>query len=80
MKTRLNLTIDDDLLAAVKAYAADRQTSVSGMVEHYFQSVLKPFKGKNIVSLIEKLNPPSLDQHADLKDMFYKEQAEKHGF
>jgi hypothetical protein len=29
MKTRLNLTIDDDLLGNVKTYAANKQTSIS---------------------------------------------------
>ena len=80
MKTRLNLTIDDRLLSNMKVYAKKRETSVSDLVENYFKSVTKSKKRKNIIDLVEKLNTPSIDNKADLKELFYKNQAKKYGF
>ena len=42
MKERLNLTIDGALLEAIKAYAANKEMSVSELVESYFRAVTKP--------------------------------------
>ena len=80
MKARLNLTIEDSLLDNVKSYAAKQQQSVSELVEGYFKSVTKPSKRKNIIQLVEKLEKPSISPTADLKDLFYKENAKKYGF
>jgi hypothetical protein len=80
MKTRLNLTIDTALLAAIKAYANQKQTSVSELVEHYFKNVAKPAKRKNIIQLVEKLGTPSIAVKGDLKKQFYEDQATKYGF
>ena len=80
MKTRLNLTIDDDLLDNIKTYAANKQTSVSELVENYFKRIAKPAKRKNIINLIEKLEKPKIDSKADLKELFYPEQSKKYGF
>ncbi len=80
MKARLNLTIDDDLLSSMKAYANKKQISISELVEGYFKGITKPTKRKNIIDLVEKLNVPKIDSTADLKDSFYKNQAKKYGF
>ncbi len=80
MKTRLNLTIDDGLLSKMKVYATRRQKSVSELVEIYFKNITKPAKRKSIISLVEKLKTPAIDNAADLKDLFYKNQAKKYGF
>lgn len=37
-------------------------------------------KKKNIVQLLEKLKTPVINPEADLKDLFYEEQAMKYGF
>lgn len=80
MKARLNLTIEDHLLENVKNYAAKQQRSVSELVEGYFKSVTKSSKRKNILHLVEKLEKPVLAAKGDLKDLYYKENAEKYGF
>ena len=80
MKERLNLTVDGGLLESIKNYAANKQTSVSELVENYFKAVTKPARRKNIIDLVDKLNKPAIDDRADLKELFYKEQAEKYGF
>ena len=79
MKERLNLTIDGELLNAMKAYAAKKQTSVSELVESYFRSVTKPMPHKNILDLVDGLPKPSMNGQDDLKELFYKEQGEKYG-
>ncbi len=80
MKTRLNLTIDDDLLSSIKTYAANKQTSVSTLVENYFKRITKLPRKKNIISMIEKLEKPNINSDSDLKELFYKEQSKKYGF
>lgn len=45
MKTKLTLRLDDDVIARAKAYAAQRGTSVSGLVEDYFRFVAEPVQG-----------------------------------
>lgn len=80
MKTRLNITIDDRLLSDMKTYAIRRQTSISKLVEGYFEGITKPAKRKNIINLVEKLKSPQIDKSVDLKKLFYKDQAKKYGF
>jgi hypothetical protein len=80
MKERLNLTIDGDLLDAMKNYAANKQMSVSELVENYFKTVTRPVRRKNIIDLVDKLEKPAIDSSADLKELFYKEQGKKYGF
>lgn len=80
MKARLILTIEDSLLENVKNYAIKQQKSVPELVEGYFKSVTKPSKRNNILHLTEKLDKPVLAADADLKDLFYKENAKKQGF
>jgi hypothetical protein len=93
MKERLNLTIDGELLDAMKAYAAGKQMSVSELVENYFRSVTRPVQRRNILDLVDGLEAPvmggvmgSLDRErtfeetAGSKELFYKEQEKKYGF
>ena len=80
MKERLNLTIDGELLYAMKAYAAKKEMSVSELVENYFRSVTKPVAKKNILDLVRGLKKPALSDEVDLKELYYKERAAKYGF
>jgi hypothetical protein len=57
VKERLNLTIDGVLLEAMKAYAASKEMSVSELVECYFRSVTRPVQRKNILDLVDRLEP-----------------------
>ncbi len=81
MKARLNLTIDNTLITKMKVYAEKQGASISELVENYFMEVAKPKKKKkNLLEIVEDLKTPFIDPQADLKDLFYKEQASKHGF
>jgi S-adenosylmethionine synthetase len=80
MKTRINLTIEENLVQQIKSYAAKRQTSVSDLVEEYFTRIVKPTKKKNFVEMVKSLPKHDIDKDLDLKKAFYEEQASKYGF
>lgn len=80
MKTRVNLTIEKELIQQVKSYAAKKQTSVSDLVEEYFSRIVRPTKRKNFLDLVKELPKPDIDDNLDLKKAFYEEQASKYGF
>ncbi len=79
MKAKLNITIEEGLLSSMKAYAIKQGTSISELVERYFKSLTKPAKRNSIINMIEQLEPPKIDTNADLKELFYLEQASKYG-
>jgi hypothetical protein len=68
MKERLNLTIDGELLDAMKAYAAGKQMSVSELVENYFRSVTRPVQRRNILDLVDGLEAPDVGGVMGLSD------------
>lgn len=80
MKTHVNLSIEKDLVKQMKAYAEKKQTSVSDLVEEYFSKIVKPVKRSNIISLIESLEKPNIEDNMDLKKDFYEKQSSKYGF
>lgn len=80
MKARLNLTIEEHVLERVKAYATSKGVSISELVEEYFAAVTRPSRKKDIVSLVDQLEAPSIDATGDLKKMYYEDQAGKYGF
>ena len=75
MKTRLSLTLDEDLVNRMKRLAAKNGTSISELVKEFFSKLTKP-KQKNIIDIIEKLNKPSITVEADLKELYYKERGQ----
>lgn len=79
MKTRINLTIENSLLTSTKIYAQKQHTSVSELVENYLRVITRPSKRANILDLVEKLDTPNIDPKADLKELFYQDQAKKYG-
>lgn len=80
MKAKLNLTIEDTLLAKIKRFAAKRKTSVSELVETYFMSLTQVSKKPNIVELMDATDKPSLELPDDLITAYYEERKEKYGF
>lgn len=80
MKARLNLTIDEQILNGVKAYAASKNTSISELVEDFFKSLRRPAKRKTIIDLVEDLPASKLNVHGDLKKKYYEAKSEKYGF
>lgn len=79
MKAKLNLTIEDTLLAKIKRFAAKRKTSVSELVETYFMNLTQSSKKPNIVELMDSTKRPFIKLPDDLKAAYYEEQKEKYG-
>ena len=79
MKAKLNLTIDENLLARIKRYAASHKTSVSELVEAYFKSLTKASTKRNIVDVMDAMKQPSANLPEDLKTAYFEEQREKYG-
>jgi hypothetical protein len=77
---RLNRTIEEHTLERIKIYAASKGVSISELVEEYFAAITRPGKKKDIITLVEKLNAPSIDTKGDLKKRYYQNQAGKYGF
>lgn len=75
MKTRLNLTIDDALLAEIKKLAVRNDTTVSDLVEQYFKKLLPRKRHDNILDMVEKLRPSDIAPDADLKELYYREKG-----
>lgn len=80
MKARLNLTIDEQILNGVKAYAASKNTSISELVEEFFKGLHRPAKRKTIIDLVENLPAPKINVEGDLKKQYYESQSGKYGF
>ncbi|HEX5153305.1 MAG TPA: DUF6364 family protein [Parafilimonas sp.] len=82
MKTRLNLTIEEDLLKKVKAYADRHNESISNLVEEYFETIVKKPKRKNILDVLKELPKPKDNHPADYDFVkgYYEENAKKYGF
>lgn len=82
MKTRLNLTIDEDLLKKVKLYADRNNESISNLVEEYFETIVKKPKQKSLLDILDELPKPKeiYPKDFDFKEEYYKERAKKYGF
>lgn len=82
MKTRINLTVEAKLIDQIKAYAEEKNTSVSELVERYFKRLTKPVKKNNLIEYVKNL--PKVDlgyaDDVDLKKQYYEEKASKYGF
>ncbi|MEJ6981702.1 DUF6364 family protein [Pedobacter sp. P351] len=83
MKAKINLSIDERLVYKIKAYAEEKHTSVSELVEEYFKrTVEKTVKMNNLIDLVKSLPKVELPyaDDVDLKKQYYEEQASKYGF
>ena len=84
MKTRLNLTVDENLVYKIKEYADLKHISVSELVEGYFKKVVeeKQMKGNKLMEMVKNL--PKIDfpypDDVDLTKQYYEERASKYGF
>lgn len=80
MKARLNITVDERLLNNAKHYAAKNNTSLSQLIELYFESLTRPVRRKNIIQLVDELPKPKIDLPKDLKQAYHEDQKGKYGF
>ncbi|WP_419801919.1 DUF6364 family protein [Mucilaginibacter sp.] len=81
MKSRVNLTIEQNLLSEIKSYAAEKQVSISELVEEYFKQLAKPKKKSKIFDMVKNLDiKEKFDSIPDLKKAYYEDNAAKYGF
>lgn len=80
MKSRLNITVEEDLLNRAKVYAEQHQTSLSELIEAYLKHLTKKPSKENVVALVRKLKKPQIPPDIDLKKKYYEEQKSKYGF
>lgn len=80
MKVRLNITIEEEVVKNIKSYAEKKQSSVSALVEDYFNTISKPNNKKNIIEMVEALKAPVFPKNIDLKKSFYEDKKAKYGF
>lgn len=73
MKTRVNLTIEEDILRNAKVYAERHATSVSELTEEYLKSIVSPKKRRSIVDIIDELPKADIPADADLKKLYYED-------
>lgn len=80
MKNRLNITIDHMLMEEAKRYATKHNTSVSQLVEGFFESLTQA-KKENILDLLDRLpEPKGKKPKGDLKKSYYDSKRKKYGF
>lgn len=79
MKTRLNLTIEENLLQRMKAYASRKHISLSELVEGYFERIVQPVRGKSIIDVVEKMKMPDIPADRNLVNEYYEDLEKKYG-
>ncbi len=79
MKTKVNLTIENDVLLNAKKYASKINESLSGLVENYLRSLEKSKNIKSFVEYVENLEVPSIAADFDFKKEYYLNKSEKYG-
>ena len=55
MQTKLTLDVDDDLIQQIKAYARERNKSISQIVTDYFQELARQNKNNPIPPVTQSL-------------------------
>jgi hypothetical protein len=79
MKTKVNLTIENEVLINAKEYAATMNESLSGLVEEYLKSLEKSKNTKSLIEYVENLDVPSIAADIDFKKKYYSDKSEKYG-
>lgn len=83
MKTKVNLTIEKEILKKVKLYAEENHVSVSSIVEEFFEELIKPEKEieTDLFEIVDKIKPNiEFPENFDWKKEYYEAKAKKYGF
>lgn len=79
MKTKVNLSIEENLLTRAKRYAAKENTSLSELLSKHLQKLTSPRKQKSVIDVVENIKMPRIPAKKDLKAEYYREMEEKYG-
>jgi hypothetical protein len=86
MKKKLNITIEENLLEKIKAYAESKDRSVSDLVQEHFETLLKPRpplpNGMTLVEYMKSLPKSKVEfpEGIDWKEEYYRAKAKKWGY
>jgi hypothetical protein len=86
MKKKLNITIEENLLEKIKAYAESKDRSVSDLVQEHFETLVKPRptlpNGMTLVEYMKSLPKSKVEfpEGMDWKDEYYRAKAKKWGY
>ena len=79
MKARLHLTIEKSLIFKIKALAEKENTSVSKLVETYFNSITQR---RSVIDILKELPKPKYTYPDDFnfQEEYYEDNKKKYGF
>ncbi|ADY53377.1 hypothetical protein Pedsa_2836 [Pseudopedobacter saltans DSM 12145] len=84
MKTRVNLTIEQDTLDKAKNYASKIGVSISGLVEDYLNKITAAEQSKEIKTklfeIVNELPKTSYPENYDFQKQYFEDNKEKYGF
>ena len=72
MKTRVNLTIENDVLIKAKKYASQVEESLSELVEDYLKKLSEKADSQSLIDYIDKLDVPEIDAEIDFKKVYHQ--------
>jgi len=73
MKTRVNLTIEEDILRNAKIYAERHDTSISELTQEYLKNIVNTKKRRTILDIVDELPKADIPADADLKKLYYED-------
>jgi hypothetical protein len=82
MRVILNITIEQALIENAQAYAAEKNTTVSQLVEDYFKTFIRGRGKGSLLDVIDNMPKPQTNFPGkfDFKREYYEARAEKYGF
>jgi hypothetical protein len=79
VKSKLNITIDEQVLRLVRQYAQEKDTSISAIVETHFKHITTAPRNKSLLKIVDALPPSNIKKNANLKALYYEERRRKNG-
>lgn len=82
MKARLNITVEETLLQKVKSYAAQHESSVSQLVEDYFEIITQQRVKPSLLDVLKTLPKTKVEypENFDFKKEYNEARKGKYGF
>jgi hypothetical protein len=79
MKTRVNLTIENEVLINAKRYASQVEESLSELVEDYLKKLAKKSGSQSLIDYVDKLDVPKINAEIDFKKTYHENNSAKYG-
>ena len=79
MITRVNRTIENEVLINAKRYAFEVEESLSELVEDYLKKIAKKTDSQSMIDYIDRLDVPKIDAEIDFKKTYHENKSVKYG-